>query len=264
MSRFRLFIPAYFLPTILLAIVVFHPLPVFAVVNWMNEYGGSCNDSPEDCDLTVGTDLGGGLGAACVPNAPRETGPLARQVPGSRCGNCNHAGSVCPSGQTCDSASGFCFDTTNVKACQQACAKQFMVCQSGKCVDPYAAKPATTARVSKPPGGSPTGSPSAGGSPTGSPPADAANGGGSLVNPLNSINSLPELLTAILKGVVEIGAIFLTLMIVYVGFLFVAARGNEEKIRSARDALMWTVIGGLILLGAEAISLVIQATVKTL
>ena len=53
-------------------------------------------------------------------------------------------------------------------------------------------------------------------------------------------------------------------MIVYVGFLFVAARGNEEKIRSARDALMWTVIGGLILLGAEAISLVIQATVKTL
>lgn len=99
-----------------------------------------------------------------------------------------------------------------------------------------------------------------------SPAGDTAGGdtGGTLVNPLNSINSLPELLTAILKGVVEIGAIFLTLMLVYVGFLFVAARGNEEKIRSARDALMWTVIGGLILLGAEAISLVIQATVKTL
>jgi hypothetical protein len=111
-------------------------------------------------------------------------------------------------------------------------------------------------------GTSVTGSPPAGGSVTGTPPD--TSGGGSLTNPLNSINSLPELLTAILKGVVEIGAIFLTLMIVYVGFLFVAARGNEEKIRSARDALMWTVIGGLILLGAEAISLVIQATVKTL
>jgi hypothetical protein len=111
-------------------------------------------------------------------------------------------------------------------------------------------------------GNSVTGSPPAGGSVTGTPPD--TSGEGSLTNPLNSINSLPELLTAILKGVVEIGAIFLTLMIVYVGFLFVAARGNEEKIRSARDALMWTVIGGLILLGAEAISLVIQATVKTL
>jgi hypothetical protein len=70
-------------------------------------------------------------------------------------------------------------------------------------------------------GNSVTGSPPAGGSVTGTPPD--TSGGGSLTNPLNSINSLPELLTAILKGVVEIGAIFLTLMIVYVGFLFVAA-----------------------------------------
>jgi hypothetical protein len=53
-------------------------------------------------------------------------------------------------------------------------------------------------------------------------------------------------------------------MIVYVGFLFVAAQGNEEKIRSARSALVWTVIGGLILLGAKAIALVIEQTVSTL
>ena len=89
------------------------------------------------------------------------------------------------------------------------------------------------------------------------------NGSNTLQNPLN-VSTLPELLNAILRGVVEIGAILLTVMIVYVGFLFVAAQGNEEKIRSARDALVWTVIGGLILLGAEAISLVIQQTVSTL
>ncbi len=53
-------------------------------------------------------------------------------------------------------------------------------------------------------------------------------------------------------------------MLVYVGFLFVAAQGNEEKIRSARSALVWTLIGGLILLGATAISKVIQATANTL
>ena len=53
-------------------------------------------------------------------------------------------------------------------------------------------------------------------------------------------------------------------MLVYVGFLFVAARGNEEKISSARSALVWTVVGGLILLGASAISAVIQATVGTI
>lgn len=89
-------------------------------------------------------------------------------------------------------------------------------------------------------------------------------GGAGLTNPLNSINSLPELLRAILGGVVQIGVIFLTLMIVYVGFLFVAAQGNAEKLSSARSALVWTIIGGLILLGAQAIELVIEATVQTL
>lgn len=106
------------------------------------------------------------------------------------------------------------------------------------------------------------GSPASGG--LGGSPAPSGSSGGGLVNPLNSISSLPELLRAILGGVVQIGAIFLTVMIVYVGFLFVAARGNEEKISSARSALLWTIIGGLILLGASAIELVIEATVKTL
>jgi archaellum component FlaF (FlaF/FlaG flagellin family) len=69
---------------------------------------------------------------------------------------------------------------------------------------------------------------------------------------------------AILQAVVDIGAIVLIFMLVWVGFLFVTAQGNPEKISSARSALIWTVIGGLILLGAEAISKVIEATVSSL
>ncbi|MEK7099926.1 MAG: hypothetical protein AAB883_02195 [Patescibacteria group bacterium] len=85
--------------------------------------------------------------------------------------------------------------------------------------------------------------------------------GGGLQNPLQNINSLPELVDAILTAIVRIGGIVLVLALVYVGFLFVAAQGNEEKIRNARSALLWTVIGGLILLGATAISAVIKGTV---
>lgn len=92
-------------------------------------------------------------------------------------------------------------------------------------------------------------------------PADESGG---LTNPLNNVKTLEEFLTKILDALVILGSILLTLAIVYVGFLFVVAQGNEEKIRSARGALMWTVIGGLILLGAKAISLVIQDTVKAL
>lgn len=90
------------------------------------------------------------------------------------------------------------------------------------------------------------------------------NQAGTLQNPLQNISSLPDLLHAILQAVVELGSIILVMMLVWVGFLFVVAQGNPEKLSSARSALIWTLIGGLILLGAESISLVIQETVKQL
>lgn len=99
--------------------------------------------------------------------------------------------------------------------------------------------------------------------------APAGGGSGSttssgLTNPLNNITDLPSLLTAVLGAVVKLGGVFLTLMLVFVGFKFVAAQGNAEQLKSAREMLIWTVIGGLILLGAQAISMVIQSTVQSL
>ena len=85
-----------------------------------------------------------------------------------------------------------------------------------------------------------------------------------LVNPLNGVDSLPAFLDLILKAVVQLGSVVLVLMLVYTGFLFVTAQGAEEKLSNARNALLWTVIGGLILLGASAISAVIQDTVSNL
>lgn len=91
----------------------------------------------------------------------------------------------------------------------------------------------------------------------------AAGTESALVNPLK-VDSVPEFLHLLLKAAVNLGSIILILMLVYVGFLFVVAQGNDEKLSQAKSALMWTVIGGLVLLGAEAISLVIQATVESL
>lgn len=95
-------------------------------------------------------------------------------------------------------------------------------------------------------------------------PGTGAPSGGGLTNPLNSINSLPDFLNAILGAVVQLGTIVLTLALIYVGFLFVKAQGKEEEIKNARNALMWTVIGGLVLLGAQTIGMVIASTVKSL
>lgn len=87
--------------------------------------------------------------------------------------------------------------------------------------------------------------------------------GKGLMNPLKS-STLPELLTAVLGFVQTIGAIFVVLMLIYTGFQFVQAQGNSTKLQEARKTLLWTVLGALVLLGATAISLGIQETVKSL
>lgn|SRR3989344_8549635 len=85
-----------------------------------------------------------------------------------------------------------------------------------------------------------------------------------LTNPLGAGTDLEALLADILAFVVKIGSVVVVLMLVYVGYLFVTARGNDTKLTTAKSALLWTVVGALILLGAEAIALAIQATVEAI
>lgn len=90
------------------------------------------------------------------------------------------------------------------------------------------------------------------------------NQGTTLVNPLGANTTLMSLLQRILDFVIQIGAVIVILMLVYVGYKFVVAQGNETKITEARNMLLWTVIGALILLGAKVIATGIEATVNAL
>src|SRR3989344_1240611 len=85
-----------------------------------------------------------------------------------------------------------------------------------------------------------------------------------LINPLQGGGNLESFLNSILAVVIRIGTIIVILMMVYVGYLFVAARGEPGEITKAKQALLWTVVGALILLGAQVISYGIQATVQAL
>lgn len=122
----------------------------------------------------------------------------------------------------------------------------------------------TPGTTNPPPTPGTTNPPPTGGTENPDPTAGTSNPATALVNPLGNIDSLEALVNEIMKAVVRIGSIFLTLAIIWVGFKFVVAQGNEEKLQEARGAFVWVVIGGLILLGAQAISLVIQQTVEGL
>ncbi len=115
--------------------------------------------------------------------------------------------------------------------------------------------PAATAQITTPP------------NPPGTVLTTPPNPSGSnitLINPLQGGGNLQSFLLNILDFVILIGTIIVILMMVFVGYKFVAAQGKEAEIREARSALLWTVVGALILLGSKAIALGIEATVQAL
>ena len=87
------------------------------------------------------------------------------------------------------------------------------------------------------------------------------SGPGGLVNPLR-FTTLQDFLVAVLDAIILILFPFLVLAIVYAGFKFVTAQGKAEALSEARRALLWVLIGALIILGAKALSIGIAATVR--
>jgi len=77
-------------------------------------------------------------------------------------------------------------------------------------------------------------------------------------------DTIQDLITAIIDVVIYIMTPIITLMVIYTGFLFVQAQGNSGKLEQARTALMWTIIGAVIVLGAKGIALAVQSTVTSI
>lgn len=82
-----------------------------------------------------------------------------------------------------------------------------------------------------------------------------------LENPLSGISSIPEFFAAILDIVIIFAIPFLVFFIVLAGFRYVTAQGNPEKLTKAHQALLYALIGGVLILGASVLLEVIQGTV---
>ncbi|MCA9353679.1 hypothetical protein KC842_02295 [Candidatus Nomurabacteria bacterium] len=86
-----------------------------------------------------------------------------------------------------------------------------------------------------------------------------------LNNPLSDeINSIPVLISKILDIVIFIMVPIITLMVIYTGFMFVVARGKPAELEKAKKALMWTLIGAAIILGAWTLAEVLGGTIDCL
>ena len=99
---------------------------------------------------------------------------------------------------------------------------------------------------------------------TQNPVTNPITNGGSVVleNPLDSnISSIPKFFQAIIDILLVFAIPFIVFFIIYAGFLYVTARGNVETISKAHKALLYALIGGVLILGANVLLDVITGTV---
>ena len=85
-----------------------------------------------------------------------------------------------------------------------------------------------------------------------------------LNNPLNNVDDIPTLVETFMDIVLTVAVPLIVIALIYAGFKFVAAQGNSEKLKSAKQTLIYIVVGAAILLGAYAIAQGIFATVTAI
>jgi len=83
-----------------------------------------------------------------------------------------------------------------------------------------------------------------------------------LQNPLANISTIPDLLAAILQVMVIIAIPIIIFFIIMAGFKYVTARGNASQIQEASRALLYAIIGGVLIIGATAIAQIIKNLVN--
>ena len=88
---------------------------------------------------------------------------------------------------------------------------------------------------------------------------------GEIDNPLgNSTNSLSAFFDGIVSVFIELGTIVSVLGIMYGGYLYATAQGDEEKLKTAYKTITWALVGTAVLLGARTIMSAVSDTVTQL
>lgn len=80
-------------------------------------------------------------------------------------------------------------------------------------------------------------------------------------NPL-PFDTVEEFIAKIIEVFLVFAVPIIALAIIYTGFMFVTAQGNEKKLETAKKALTYTLIGAALVLGAFVISKALVSTVE--
>jgi hypothetical protein len=85
-----------------------------------------------------------------------------------------------------------------------------------------------------------------------------------LTNPLKGVDSIGDLFYKIVDFVMSLSYVVIAFFLLLSGFKFVTAQGSDEKLTEAKHTFYYTIIGALILIGANTIIKVIQSVITGL
>ncbi len=84
-------------------------------------------------------------------------------------------------------------------------------------------------------------------------------------NPLSSdFDTIPKFVSGALKVMVMVAIPVISLFMVYSGFLFVFAQGNQEQLSKAKTNFLYVIIGSILILGAWVIASLLGNTITEL
>lgn len=82
-------------------------------------------------------------------------------------------------------------------------------------------------------------------------------------NPLGcNLDTIPEFVKAVITIVAKIGIPIGALFLIWAGFLFLTAQGDEGKLSTAKKAFVWSCIGIGVLLGAWTFAVGVEGVIK--
>lgn len=72
-----------------------------------------------------------------------------------------------------------------------------------------------------------------------------------LSNPLgDNVKDIPTLVANIIKAILGLTGSMALLIVIYGGFLLLTSAGSQEKVKKAKDMIMWAVIGIFVILAS--------------
>jgi hypothetical protein len=115
----------------------------------------------------------------------------------------------------------------------------------------------TTPPAGTPPAGTPPPAP-------GTPTTVAVLEFDKLENPLGPANltTVSDVIERALGIIIKVSIPFVVLMLIWTGFQFVIAQGNEGKLTKAKNTFLWVIVGAAILIGCVAIANAIAKSVE--